>query len=258
MRCLIAADLHYSLKQFDWLVERAADFDLVVLAGDHLEIASSVDRTTQSLVIGRYFQRLRAITRLIVCSGNHDLDWETVDGERIARWLSRARQHDILIDGESIEFGGTLFSACAWWDGPKTQEAVGRQLEEAASRHSGTWVWIYHAPPAESPTSWAGRRTFGDPVLAGWIARHRPDIVISGHVHEAPFVDGGSWADRVGRTWIFNAGREPGNQPTHIVLDTDVGEALWVSSTSTELAELNSPLGRPVGPIRQPPTWFTS
>ena len=48
MRLLAVADLHYSLPQFDWVLEIAADFDVVVLAGDHLELASIVDRRAQS------------------------------------------------------------------------------------------------------------------------------------------------------------------------------------------------------------------
>jgi hypothetical protein len=29
MRCLVVADLHYSLPQFDWLLAAADEFDLV-------------------------------------------------------------------------------------------------------------------------------------------------------------------------------------------------------------------------------------
>ena len=34
MRALIVADLHYSLRQFDWLQRMAADYDMVILAGN--------------------------------------------------------------------------------------------------------------------------------------------------------------------------------------------------------------------------------
>jgi predicted phosphodiesterase len=40
MRCLFVADLHYSLPQFDWLLRSAAGYDLVVLAGDALDVGS--------------------------------------------------------------------------------------------------------------------------------------------------------------------------------------------------------------------------
>ena len=42
MRILHLADLHYSLPQFDWVVQRAPDYDLVVLAGDCLNINSEL------------------------------------------------------------------------------------------------------------------------------------------------------------------------------------------------------------------------
>ena len=50
MRLLAVADLHYSLPQFDWVLEVAPDFDVVVLAGDMLELASIVDRRAQAEV----------------------------------------------------------------------------------------------------------------------------------------------------------------------------------------------------------------
>ena len=33
MRMLFVADLHYELKQFDWLMAHAAEFDAVVIGG---------------------------------------------------------------------------------------------------------------------------------------------------------------------------------------------------------------------------------
>jgi hypothetical protein len=42
MRCLVVADLHYSLPQFDWLLSAAPQFDLVIFAGDALDIGSIV------------------------------------------------------------------------------------------------------------------------------------------------------------------------------------------------------------------------
>jgi hypothetical protein len=35
-----------------------------------------------------------------------------------------------------------------------------------------------------------GRREFPDHDLAAWIEQHQPDIVICGHIHQAPWVQG--------------------------------------------------------------------
>ena len=43
MRILVVADLHYSLPQYDWLLAEAPRYDLVVIAGDHVDLSSPVD-----------------------------------------------------------------------------------------------------------------------------------------------------------------------------------------------------------------------
>ncbi len=37
MRCLVVADLHYALQQYDWVMDGRADFDVVIIAGDQLD-----------------------------------------------------------------------------------------------------------------------------------------------------------------------------------------------------------------------------
>lgn len=85
MRLLLVSDLHYSLPLFDWVVGVAGDFDVVVMAGDHLDLASLVDGRAQATVVRKYFDRIRAKAKLLVCSGNHDLDSKNDAGEWMAR-----------------------------------------------------------------------------------------------------------------------------------------------------------------------------
>ena len=172
MRLLAVADLHYSLPQFDWVLEIAADFDVVVLAGDHLELASIVDRRAQSVVVRKYFSRLRALTRLVTCSGNHDLDAPNETGEKIAKWLGGGETEGVSSDGESFVIDDTLFTICPWWDGPITRAGIAAQLAEAARQPRKQWIWIHHAPPDKSPISWGGARYFGDTELAQWIGEY--------------------------------------------------------------------------------------
>ncbi len=257
MRCLFVADLHYSLPQFDWLLQAAPGYDLVVLAGDALDVGSIVDFRAQTLVVRKYLQRLAGITRLIVCSGNHDLDSRADDGEKTARWIADIRELGIAGDGDSLSIGDTLFTVCPWWDGPLARERLIVQLETDARRREGLrWVWIHHAPPKNSPTSWSGSRTMGDQDLEQWIAQHHPDLVVAGHIHQSPFVREGSWADRIGSTWVFNAGHQFGAPPAHIVLDTDHGEAVWISAMGVQRVRLDAPLERPIPPAQALPEWF--
>jgi hypothetical protein len=134
MKCLLISDLHYALKQFDWIANVAKDFDVVVIAGDHLDISSAVEARVQITVILTYLKRLQDKTRLIVSSGNHDLDARNTDGEKFAKWLSRVRGFGVQTDGDCLTVDGTLFTICPWWDGPQTREQVGAQLARSTTR----------------------------------------------------------------------------------------------------------------------------
>jgi Icc-related predicted phosphoesterase len=239
MKYLLVSDLHYSLRQLDWLQKAADDYDVVVVAGDHLDVSSSVALEAQIVVVLKYLQRIHSRARLVVSSGNHDLNATNAAGEKVASWMSRVRRLGVAADGDTLEIGDTLFTICPWWDGPVARAEVDAQLaRDAGARAGRRWVWVYHSPPAQSPTSWTGTRHFGDDDLVGWMACHRPDAVLTGHIHQSPFRTGGSWVDRVGDTWVFNAGREMSSVPCHIVIEPGERRASWFSSAGNERVDL--------------------
>jgi len=245
VRLLLVSDLNYTLRQFDWVVATSPPFDLVVLAGDHLDISSPVALDAQIVVVLRYLALLGSTGRLAVSSGNHDLTGSDEHGERAALWLNDARTAGVSTDGDSLLVGDTLVTVCPWWDGPVGRESVAAQLSRDASRRPSKWVWVYHWPPLGSPTCWTGRRHYGDEALGNWINEHRPDVVLTGHVHDPPFKPDGGWADRIGETWVFNPGRQIGPIPTRIELDLDEQRATWVSLLGTEEIRLTEPATPP-------------
>lgn len=258
MKILVVSDLHYTLPQFDWLVGAAPGYDLVVIAGDLLDIASVVDPETQIIVVLKYLQRLRAATSVVVCSGNHDLDGMGANGEKQALWMRLVKRLAIPADGDTSFVGDAMITACPWWDGPLTQKAIARQFADAVKYRDGLWIWVYHAPPNASPISWSevGSRFYGDAPLNGWIAEYSPDLVICGHVHDAPFTDRGSWVDRIGSTWVFNTGRQIGEVPTSIAIDTQAGQAVWLSTESAQSVALDQPIARPIPELDALPDWL--
>jgi Icc-related predicted phosphoesterase len=256
MRCLLAADLHYSLQQFDWVNEVAGNFDIVVLAGDHLDLASVVDYRAQSAVVKNYIGKVQEQTQLLVCSGNHDLDTRDQNGEKISRWILDVRGQGVPSDGDSFVHADTLFTMCPWWDGPTVRSRIDTLLAENAKKRLQRWIWVHHAPPARSPTSWDGKTYRGDVELEQWIGKYSPDAVLCGHVHQSPFRPGGSWVDLIGSTWVFNAGRQYGRPPTHIILDSAHQTAFWFSEAGNQSVRLDQ------GPVRvkdltELPDWLT-
>jgi len=229
MRLLFVADLHYGLKQFDWLIANAPGFDAVMIGGDLLDLSSALDLETQIVVIEKYLERIARNAPLLVSSGNHDGDARNSEGESICRWLLEAKEGNLHVDGDSVEIADTLVTICPWWDGAESRNEVETQLVRDAARSKKKWIWIHHSPPEGSPVSWTGRVCGGDSFLTDWISRFAPDMVLSGHIHNAPFYADGAWIDRLGKTWVFNSGRQIGPRPSHVILDLSEMTALWVS-----------------------------
>lgn len=238
MRILFVSDLHYTLKQFDWLAAHAANYDIVIITGDLLDLGSELDFDVQIIVVEKYLHTLRQKARLLVSSGNHDGDNRNDADEAVAEWLAMARAQNLFVDHDSVVSDDVLFTICPWWDGPAARLQVERLLARESSRSRKRWVWLHHAPPARSLVSWTGRKDAGDEVLREWIGQYKPDIVLSGHIHNSPFYADGGWIDRIDTTWVFNPGRQIGPCPSHICLDLHADTAEWNSIEGQSLRQL--------------------
>ncbi|MGD9704846.1 MAG: metallophosphoesterase [Acidimicrobiia bacterium] len=253
MRVLLVSDLHYDLRKLDWVLSHASDpssdLDVAVLAGDLLDVASAVPLDTQITVVSSYLERLAARVPTLVCSGNHDLDHRTESGEKATRWLAEARAHGVHVDGDSFDLDGWRLTACAWWEGPVSLAALEAELAAAATDRPSRWLWAFHGPP-EGPLSWTGSRHYGDPELPRLLDTYGPDIVLCGHVHQAPFTSAGAWAEHRGTTWLFNAGYQRGDRPTFIELDLAGDRADWWSMAGAGEVDLADPASAETARLR--------
>ncbi|HXM28337.1 MAG TPA: metallophosphoesterase [Chthoniobacterales bacterium] len=161
MKMLFVADLHYTLKQFDWVMANATKYDPIIIGGDLLDLSSALDPDIQIAVIEKYLYRLLQETRVVVCSGNHDLDSRNAAGEAVAGWLYDAKAANLFLDGISVELSGALLTICPWWDGAVSRAEVEAELALPAGMIKRPWIWVYHAPPAGSAVCWNGRKFVG-------------------------------------------------------------------------------------------------
>jgi Icc-related predicted phosphoesterase len=244
MRLLCTADLHYRLPHLDWLLEQAGDVDVVVMPGDHLQVVGSAPLEVQVVVVSKYLTKLAERTLVLASSGNHDLDGPGPHGEQHAGWLIENRGERLHVDGDSIDVGDVRFTVCPWWDGPRSRHETEELLERAAVDRPAQWIWVYHSPPAGTRLCTTGTKDYPDEDLARWIDRWSPDVVVCGHIHQAPWARGGGWADRRGRTWVFNAGHQPGPYPPHIIIDLDARTAEWFAVPDRDSVALDAdPVG---------------
>ena len=189
MKILAVSDLHFGLTQFDWVVAQAELYDLVIIAGDLLDIGGHLDLDSQITVVVKYLRIISGKTRLEVCSGNHDGEEPNERQEYIARWLQRVRAVGLAVDGGSTDLGDLRLSICPWWDGPATREAMQQFLRAEHALSPIAWLWVHHAPPNGVGVSWTGKVHAGDEFLVAAINELRPDFVFSGHIHNSPFRD---------------------------------------------------------------------
>src|SRR4030095_4599668 len=106
MKILLTSDLHYTLRQFDWLLNAAPHFDAVVIAGDHIDAQSSLPGAVQIAALSATFAALAQKSRVFVCSGNHDLNAWNGQGEKVANWLGAVRMHGPAPEGGGLVVDG--------------------------------------------------------------------------------------------------------------------------------------------------------
>ena len=137
MRIPLVSDLHYDLPQLDWVVHVAPDFDLVVLAGDHLDITSGLSLDAQSAVILKYLGLLQAVARVAVTSGNHELSGPDPDGEQTAGTASSARPQWVWVyHWLPCESPGCWTGCCHYGDQDISDTAAGYATSHRRRRAS--------------------------------------------------------------------------------------------------------------------------
>ena len=110
MRILITADLHYREQWFRRL-SRAAEWDLVCIAGDLLDMFNDEPRIVQARTVSRWIRELAKVTRVAICSGNHDNAGRQISADRapVYEWLAvLGKEPRIITDGSTDVLGDLI------------------------------------------------------------------------------------------------------------------------------------------------------
>jgi Icc-related predicted phosphoesterase len=201
MRILAFSDLHRDLGRAALHVERSAEADVVVGAGDFASVHEGLSETIDALAgIG---------TPTVLVPGNN----ETADAlrEATAGWEAATVLH-----GESAEVGGASFVGLGagipvtpWdWSFDLSDDEATAALEDCREAD----VLVFHSPPKGHCDRSGSGESLGSPALAETIERIQPKLAVCGHIHE-------SWGERsrIGTTEIANLG------PAGVFLDVGAG-----------------------------------
>jgi len=228
MKVLITTDLHYRAAWFEWLIREASHFDAVFIAGDFLDIFIAEPQTTQAADVQLWLRRLAKVTKLAICSGNHDNAGVQVVRDRapVYEWLADlSRVPNLIADGCTRLVDNIIVTTVPYYCTP-VQKAVwlDRGASLRKSRPECKWVVLHHVPPPlrQSP--------MGEEVEAGELLNtYQPDFFISGHIHNLPFEPGNDWRMQVNRTVVIVPGQLPGAPfPNHVIIDLPSGEGRWI------------------------------
>lgn len=184
------SDLHRDLGRARSLVERSAEADVVIGAGDFASVHEGLEETIGALA--------SIDTPTVLVPGNN----ETADAlrETASGWSSATVLH-----GESAEIGGVTFFGLGagipttpWdWSFDLTDE----EATQALSACPAGAVLVLHSPPRGHCDIAGSGQNLGSQALANAIERLAPPLAVCGHIHE-------SWGarSRVGETEIANLG----------------------------------------------------
>jgi len=217
MRILHVADIHYRLAWFEWISRQSGDYDVLVVAGDLLNMfpRESTPLQRQARVVGDWLKTLPKPT--VVCTGNHDI-WLaephlSTDVFAEGGWLRLCKRAGLVVDGQDASFHGERFAAVKWGDA---------DWPDAAS------IVVCHAPPSETSvcinTEGGG---WGDFEISMRVQEKHPKYVLSGHVHDPM-----EWVALEGASYCFNPGCDcTAREPNHIIIDTTKKIACWHSKS---------------------------
>jgi len=194
----------------------------------------SVPRMEQAWQVSRWIRELAKVTRVAICSGNHDNAGRQVSADRapVYGWFrALGREPNIITDGATDTVNDLIVTTVPYHCS-KGQKMVWLDRGLSLRRQRGIkWLVLHHVPPKTYPDA------LGEVAEAADLLQlYRPEYFISGHSHQFPYFIGNGWAQKIGEVKVFVPGQLLGAPvPNHIVLNTE--------SRRSELANVESGVG---------------
>jgi len=233
MNILYTSDLHSRQKWYQWILKQAPNYDLICIAGDLLDMFSDKNLLEQLYELYFWCQKMEKTgVPLALCSGNHDFAEKMLEHGDVSQAKQSVLKDEAFVNiftGEGsylnrlpgvicadqsnhIFKNQLLISSCPYSFYDERVEGTTRKLLYDAfalkQKHQIPWIILHHDPPEGAGISMAehhidsGSTSFGE-----WVRNLKPDITLSGHLHEAPLVHG-SCVDKVGKSFCFNCGHD--------------------------------------------------
>jgi Icc-related predicted phosphoesterase len=201
-KILVLSDMHGDRTA----VAKAKDFakregaHIIVYLGDFSEKLRDVHANVADAEY--LIKELKGVAKVHALFGNCD----------VSEVRALLEHHDVALHNKIIMLGDT---AMAGWGGSHptpfntpsefAEEVIERELdrllEDAAKRGAKRVILFTHEPPARTNADKIPVGHVGSESLRRMIEKHKPELHVSGHIHEAKSVD------QVGETKVINVGQ---------------------------------------------------
>jgi Icc-related predicted phosphoesterase len=194
-RILAVGDIHGDSKFVERLAKKAKDenVDIVIIAGD----LTMLEHSTKNL-IGPFIKENKEV---ILIPGNHET-MSTIN--TLTQTYPRTRHvHGYSVTKGNIGIFGSGYESST---GPFfiEDEEIFKILKKGNDKIKGLKkkIMVTHAPPRGSISEFSGFP--GSKAVERAIREFKPDILITGHIHEA-----GGLQEKIGKTTVLHVGRKP-------------------------------------------------
>jgi uncharacterized protein len=194
MKIISFGDVHMATRNLARMDEEMRDTDLIIISGDLTNFGGTVDA-------GRVIEETRVVCkRVLALPGN-------LDQAEVIPFLER---EGIALHGRGVVIEGIGIFGCGGsnitpFNTPTelTEDEIYQTLIRgyAEVRGARSLLMVCHTPPFETRCDRiAGGRAVGSTAARRFIEEFKPNLCISGHIHESAGVDS------IGSTVIVNAG----------------------------------------------------
>jgi uncharacterized protein len=190
VKILAFSDLHRDLGQAAQLVDRSADADVVIAAGDFASVHEGLEEAIDAL-------RPISVPTVLVPGNN-----ETEDALRAAceGWETATVLHGqgTEIDGAQFYGLGAGIPITPWdWSFDLDEDEAARKLADCPDGA----VLVVHSPPKGHCDESSSGDHLGSQAILEAIEAKRPELAVCGHIHE-------SWGaeSEIGPTRVMNLG----------------------------------------------------
>ena len=207
MKIVSFGDVHMATRNLDRMGEVLRDTDLIIISGDLTNFGGSDDAAKVIADARRALARVPATAkatdaehRLLALSGN-------LDQREVIPFLEREgvalHGRGMVIDGLGIfGCGGsniTPFNTPTEFTEEELTAALERGYREVEGRRP--LLMVCHTPPYDTKCDRiVSGKPVGSPAVRSFIEQVKPEVCITGHIHESAGVD------RIGPTIVLNAG----------------------------------------------------